>query len=59
MTEPQKSIDRPKPVPSPYGHGVPVAPMPYQKPLMKLMNQMQHPRTKISSKNWKKKHTYY
>lgn len=62
MTEfsPQRQEFEDKPSGSPFLHGIPVAPPNYQKPLMKLVKQFQHPKqTKISTKNWKKKHKYY
>lgn len=57
---PNRSEYEPRVAPSPFLQGVPVAPPNYQKPLMKLVRQMQHRKPqKISSHNWKKKHKYY
>lgn len=56
----ENRVDQPSTTPSPFLQGVPVAPPSYQKPLMKLIHQMQRPKqTKITTRKWKKPHKYY
>lgn len=60
MPETDKNLTTDHPSASPFLHGVPVAPPNYQKPLMKLVRQMQHPRPKTKiTKRWKKKYPFY
>lgn len=59
MDPDQNSLDQPTaPVPQ-FPRGVPTIDPRQAKPLMKLMNRMMHPRPKIKTHNWKKKHKYY